>query len=448
MNLAEIIQEKDIVVELDADEVPAHGTTKDWKGSEVARFPKHKFPTRQVLINYITDYGNSFFMRYFAKGNHGEVYVPKDFTLKQSEAKTRAALMEEYKKHIWNDIHLHLPKYFMIGSDPEMFVEDSTTGVVVPAFEFLPPKKDSKGVVTSLYWDGFQAEFSPTAAGCLEGHLSNIRNHLLALDQRAKQYNKNAKLSFRTTMDIPNDKLLIAANEHVQFGCMPSLNAYGMKGIESDGRDVPFRPAGGHLHFGVGKKTEEAYVRMVKALDAITGVACVSLFAKFDDVRRRKLYGLAGEYRLPAHGLEYRVLSNAWLNHPVIANLVIDLARKSLTFGEKNLIEYWKGSEEETIRIINECDVEAARSSMEKNKEVYLKLFKSCYPAYSQAGMTSSQKEKGDAYNNYEVIYNIFLKGMESVVKTPDDVHRNWFVTSSPGRWRDLCGFIVKGEKV
>jgi hypothetical protein len=66
---------------------------------------------------------------------------------------------------------------------------------------------------------------------------------------------------------------------------------------------VPFRTTGGHIHFGIGKRDDETVSRMVKALDAIIGVACVSLFDGIDDPRRRRMYGLAGEYRLPEYGV-------------------------------------------------------------------------------------------------------------------------------------------------
>jgi hypothetical protein len=208
------------------------------------------------------------------------------------------------------------------------------------------------------------------------------------------------------------EQTLEAKEEHIQFGCMPSFNAYGMKGLSIPGREVPFRPAGGHIHFGVGKLSEARAIEMVKGLDAILGVVCVSLFASFDDPRRRSLYGLAGEYRLPPHGLEYRVLSNAWLFHPLIMNLVFDLSRKALVFGDKGFLKFWKTSQEETIKVINSCDVKGARKIMELNKPVLRRVIASSYIGISEKEL--------------EVIYNIFYKGMESVVKDPTDIVGNW----------------------
>src|ERR1019366_5440055 len=103
--------------------------------------------------------------------------------------------------------------------------------------------------------------------------------------------------------------------------------------------------------------TLETKINMVKAMDAIAGVACVALFAKYDNPIRRQYYGLPGEYRLPKHGLEYRALSNAWLIHPLIMNLVIDFARKAAIMGKEGLFSKWKATEQETIDCITNCDV-------------------------------------------------------------------------------------------
>ena len=158
---------------------------------------------------------------------------------------------------------------------------------------------------------------------------------------------------------------------------------------------------------------------MVKALDAILGVACVSLFAKYDDPMRLKLYGLPGEYRLPAHGLEYRSLSNAWLSHPFITNLVFDLARKALVFGEKGYRKYWNASDEEVIRCMVDCDVELAHEIMERNKRLFCGIIKASYNWASDATI--------------EMLYNVFYNGMESAINDPSDFVKNWKL--SPSSW-------------
>jgi hypothetical protein len=342
---------------------------------------------------------------------------------------------------------------FTIGSDPEIFVTDAD-GKMIPAFLFLD-SKDGKDVTSALqqygsrggagptpqkmYWDGFQAEFTTLAAGCNEVHTDSVAAGLRGVYDAARKRFPGAKLAIKSVFDIPHEMLMEAADEHVAFGCMPSLNAYGIKTQLPPGREVPFRSAGGHLHFGVGKTSEEKAVPVVKALDTILGVACVSLFAKFDAKKRRIFYGLPGEYRLPPHGIEYRPLSNAWLSHPFIMNLVIDVARKVVILGQKGWMDLWQATEEETIQTIVNCDVAAARASLEKNKEVFIKLLAACYQShYSWA---SAQ--------DLELLYNIFANGMETALAEPDNLARNWYLDAKDGSleaWR--CGNASPNAKV
>ena len=43
------------------------------------------------------------------------------------------------------------------------------------------------------------------------------------------------------------------------------------------------------------------------------------------DVERRELYGKAGAFRPKEYGVEYRVLSNAWLISPLLMGRVYDI---------------------------------------------------------------------------------------------------------------------------
>jgi hypothetical protein len=203
---------------------------------------------------------------------------------------------------------------------------------------------------------------------------------------------------------------------------MPSYNAYGLKVDMPPGRMVDFRSSGGHIHFGIGKISNAEAIKSVKALDAILGVACVAFFQGYDNPRRRELYGLPGEYRLPPHGLEYRPLSNAWLFHPVIMNMVFDLARKALVFGRKGLLKYWKCSEEETIRIIRDSDVEAAQNVLDANKDIMLGLIAAAYPYISNISTHAN-----------EVLFNAYKNGIDSIIVDASNIPGNWFM-GEPGK--------------
>lgn len=319
---------------------------------------------------------------------------------------------QEYKDMLKNPSY-ELHHDFYIGADPEIFIEDENEQII-PAFNFLgskdtPDTYNDRYGVQQIYWDGFQAEFNTKAHGCLAWHCDGVQSGLKTLLGLARKHNPNAKLSTKTTADIPPKLLVESKEEHVQFGCMPSLNAYDMKGITLPGREVPFRSAGGHIHFGFSNPTPDRCVRMVKALDAILGVACVSLFEKYDDPRRRVMYGLAGEYRMPKHGLEYRVLSNAWLIHPAIKNLVFDLARRAAVFGDKGYMDFWKGDQTEIIECINNCDAVKAREIMERNKSIFEACMKAAYHSV-----------------NVSVPFKCFMEGIDSFVSNPKDIENNW----------------------
>jgi hypothetical protein len=181
---------------------------------------------------------------------------------------------------------------------------------------------------------------------------------------------------------VPNNVLQTADREYVSLGCKPSLNAYGDHGREvPNPRELPFRFAGGHVHIGCNSYNNDDdrdkynikrnHKALVKAIDACMGMASVAMFDSIDSPIRRQYYGLAGEYRLPKHGLEYRVLSNAWLMHPALAHWVFDMCRASMQFS--NELKLWfKGYSEARVRnTINTCDADDARKWIKQNQVLY-----------------------------------------------------------------------------
>src|SRR5690606_38791590 len=65
-------------------------------------------------------------------------------------------------------------------------------------------------------------------------------------------------------------------------------------------------------------------------LDLVVGIPSVLMDRDPSNIERRKLYGRAGEYRLPAHGFEYRTPSNFWLTSYPLMSLVFGLARMAV----------------------------------------------------------------------------------------------------------------------
>jgi hypothetical protein len=331
------------------------------------------------------------------------------------------------------------------GSDPEIFVE-SGTGELLPAFMFLPNKEQPVRTVKvheevgnrAVYWDGFQAEFETWGTSCLAWQIDSIQLGLKTVLQEARKIDPNAKLSLKSVYNIPVDMLKEGKIEHVELGCAPSYNIYGLKAPKFNCRDIPFRSAGGHIHIGLDGVTEDVAKNMVRAMDYILGVACVSLFAGYDDVRRRQFYGMPGEYRRPPHGLEYRTLSNTWLCHPLIANLVMELGRRAAMIGKNNALSAWKAEEKDVIDCIMTGDVNKAKEILTVNKNLFIAIF-------NAANLRSPEK-----------IFDVFYNGLSTAINNPTDLEGNWnlcgkWITHSDGigkNWKFSVDTLIKGDKV
>lgn len=389
-----------------------------WGGQAATKLPK------LVIVTEVQDSPlgkNNINLTYFSylgkrKFQRRAVNLPNDFKIKKLTGKQASKMVDAYRQAEFENLHQNLGHSFLVGSDPEVFVED-VSGKIIPAFTFLGSKTEKKDFTRQkrpVYWDGPAAEFETVAGGCLAYHVDSIQEGLETVLTAAKKVNKDARLSIKTVMEVGYDVLQGAKEEQIQFGCAPSENLYGLKGKEVPPRELPFRSTGGHIHFGIGDKNKNTDMvkDMVRSLDSILAVCCVSLFAKYDNPIRRQFYGMAGEYRTPKHGLEYRALSNAIICHPMITHLTFDLARKCVVFGERGFIKFWNATEEETVNCIQNCDVDLAHKIMERNKPTLLKIFQAAY-----SYLTPKQLDNA---------YHIFYDGVDTAVKNPGDLTANW----------------------
>lgn len=228
-----------------------------------------------------------------------------------------------------------------LGCDPELFIRKGKQ--VVGSEEVVP---DGGLAITTPYrtasstieQDGLQVELHPSTTTC-RGILSNSITALfktlkLELDK------KGLAADFSQVINLSTAEMKCLSDKAKQIGCMPSNSLYGLPSIEVDGSKFKQRSAAGHIHLGVndivvGKLDP---TRVVRILDVILGTTCVLLDRGEAAAERRKTYGRAGEYRLPKHGLEYRVLSNFWLQGYPLFGLVMSLARTGVWIAaqEKN----------------------------------------------------------------------------------------------------------------
>lgn len=320
---------------------------------------------------------------------------------------------------------IELQKVLTFGSDPEIFARDSK-GQIMPAYTFLPPKtqpirvelkRELYDYSSYIYNDGFQAELRANPHGCIAYVVDSIQIGLKEIWKKSK-----GQLVIDNAPQIPVAVLRDAPEESVILGCDPSMNAYNMGGAcPGDPRALRYRFTGFHIHISGWALPEsimarqELLVPYVKALDKVLGVFFVAAGAHLESNKRREYYGLAGEYRLPEHGLEYRVLSSVGLSHPGITNLAFELARGVVALVDSKAQDLWIADTDETVGVINSNNQKAARALITRNKDLFMLLCE-----FGRDGRRYCSRGYG------EPAYKVSQNGIDSLVNDPNDFVTNW----------------------
>jgi hypothetical protein len=249
---------------------------------------------------------------------------------------------EDWEEEVSEKVYLrrHSPN---LGSDPEIFVRDSKGHLVdshtalrevpfeAPKFPHLGKNEYYGGLPKgSIVTDGTQAEIHPQPYTCL-GYLCNSTFGLLRgwdIQLQAKGY----RLDFTQNIELTEEDLERFDPSCRQLGCQPSLNVYDPDStLGIDPTTYKWRSAGGHIHIGHNLSPDWPLVKrlgdIVPLLDVLVGNTFVLIDRDPLASQRRKVYGRAGEYRLPSYGLEYRTLSNVWLRAFPLHSLAFELAR-------------------------------------------------------------------------------------------------------------------------
>jgi hypothetical protein len=202
----------------------------------------------------------------------------------------------------------------LVGADPEIFMQRD--GVFMSAHGAIPgdkknPHKVDKGAVQV---DGMALEFNIDPASNEQEFVDNLSTVLATLKGMVPDYN----LVACPVAEFSEEYMKAQPPEALEMGCEPDFNAWlnGAVNPRPDGK-VNFRTGAGHIHIGWGDdfdinspEHQEACCMVVKQLDYYLGLPSL---AYDSDTKRRTLYGAAGAYRPKSYGVEYRVLSNAWL---------------------------------------------------------------------------------------------------------------------------------------
>lgn len=204
-----------------------------------------------------------------------------------------------------------------IGADPEFFLIDGSKNVSAHGFlhDFggkHNPTKVNKGAIQV---DGTALEFNIDPASTPEEFINNIDAVLAVLRERVPT---NYGFKFSPVHYYTSDYFQEIPEEAKELGCDPDFNAYSLQANPKPNVDLPFRTGSGHIHVGwttgmdvTSKVVLGQVATLVRQLDAILFPA--SLIWDSRGSSRRAMYGAPGAFRVKPYGVEYRVLSNSWL---------------------------------------------------------------------------------------------------------------------------------------
>lgn len=204
---------------------------------------------------------------------------------------------------------------FLVGADPELFLfkdgKFHSAHGKIPGDKKNPHKVDSGAIQV----DGMALEFNIDPAETEQEFIQNIADVRATLEAMVPGYTVLAN----PTATFDHEYMLQQPLESKILGCDPDFNAWedGQRNPAPDG-NVDFRTGAGHVHVGWCKGMDmldeghfNACIMATKQLDCALGLG--SLLYDSDNTRRI-LYGKAGAFRPKSYGVEYRTLSNAWLN--------------------------------------------------------------------------------------------------------------------------------------
>lgn len=204
----------------------------------------------------------------------------------------------------------------LIGCDPETFVRKIGKKQFHSAHGLIPgdkknPYKVDKGAVQV---DGMALEFNIDPAKNEQEFIANIKGVMGIMASMVPEY----ELVANPVAVFTPAHLKKQPKEALELGCEPDFNAWydGAANPRPNG-EVNFRTGAGHVHIGWTNGVDindpghrEACIMVAKQLDYYLGLGSLVYDT---DTKRRTLYGAPGAFRPKPYGVEYRVLSNAWL---------------------------------------------------------------------------------------------------------------------------------------
>lgn len=248
------------------------------------------------------------------------------------------------------------------GCDPEFFFKRGE--------DIIGAEKVIAGLHNpTIILDGVQVELNPSPNRCRANLAASIALSFRTLKAHLAKM-KGISASFTSTVELDAKELDSLSDKAKVFGCAPSSNAYDSgASLHVDAAKYLRRSAGGHIHLGLDQNLITGHHKeLVSILDVILGNTCVMIDRDPDAAERRKLYGRAGEFRTPKHGLEYRTLSNFWLRSYPLMSFVMGLARLSVNIlSIKTKRFYIDSNWDAPADLFRRVDIDQVRQAINEN---------------------------------------------------------------------------------
>lgn len=214
-----------------------------------------------------------------------------------------------------------------IGADPELFVTDEHG--IIPAVGMIGGTKEQPLPCKcgALQEDNVLAEFNIDPCQTAEDFYEKVTTVMGCLRAAVINHTPGTSLVVQSSHDFDIDTLFMAGEQALRFGCDPDLNCWtGEMNPAPDGM-ATLRTAGGHVHIGYDNPDPATSFLVAKMCDYLLGVPSVILDG---DKLRRGMYGQAGACRIKAYGVEYRSLSNFWLQSRDYCDWVFTQAKRAI----------------------------------------------------------------------------------------------------------------------
>lgn len=244
-----------------------------------------------------------------------------------------------------------------IGADPELFLvrEDSLlpAGVVTTGTKEAPV---DMGEGYAVHADNVCLEFNIPPAKSRDEFVNSIARGLDICQGVAA----GCALMYAPAQEFTEAQLQMVGAEAFLFHCDPDLRVWGGK----DEDCYNWRVAGGHVHLGYDEELEA--MQIAASCDYHMGLRSILFEPPVPGAKRRLYYGKAGSYREKSYGIEYRTLSNYWLETPQLTGSVYDWAVEAIHRREDVLDYMHIVTPEELVDIINNCNRKGAEDALKR----------------------------------------------------------------------------------